>query len=423
MPSVTLYEALEAWKNREQNLARLFSDTSLQSRPFLKSKLKHFRELNDTYGRRKELKGDVGLNLVRGEINLIERQLYPRLMERLLRKMIAKTGLYFGPDRLLEREIARINRAEEKSGAGNVLQDTGNTQKKARGKSEKSTLYVSAINQQSSLTTNVIVMIEKNYDYLSNQLKYTGFGEDLQAPLKQKMEKGEPQFMLTSQKDYGNDQTAATLHFRKSDESEMYFFNRFTLMLKNDQHPDAIKQTFFINPKDDNITLKEAYNLMSGRAVHKELSTKEGEKYNAWLQLDFKDTDANGNYKVKKFHESYGYNLQATLNKHPIKELQNETDAHRLVASLERGNRQAVTLEIKGKEQNVFIESVPQFKSLNFYDASNQRLRTDQLYEKASPEPSVKEDKKQSLKSGVAGDDSEPDLGPKKTKRIRQNIT
>lgn len=423
MPGVTLYEALENWKNKEQNLARLFSEKSLQSRYFLKSKLKHFRELNDQYGRQKEMKGDIGLKVLRGEIKEMERRLYPRMTERLLRKIIANVKSYFGPDRLLEHEITRINRAKEKNAIENVLHNTANNEKVTPGKSKNNSLSVSDDNQQSSLTTNIIAMIEKNYDYLSNQIKYTGFGEDLQPLLKEKMEKGEPQFILTSQKDYGKDQTAATLHFRKSEESDMYFFNRYTLTLKNDQHPDAIKQTFFINPKQDNITLKEAYNLMSGRAVHKELSTKEGEKYNAWLQLDFKETDANGNYKVKQFHENYKYDLQATLNKYPIKELQNETDTQRLLESLQRGNRQSVTLEINGKEQKVLIEAVPQFKSLNFYDGSNQRLRTDKLYENNSEEQSAKENKKQNLKQGTANDDGEPDMGAKKAKRKRQNIS
>lgn len=274
------------------------------------------------------------------------------------------------------------------------------------------------VNQKS-----VSAMNEKNFEYLSNQLKFTGFGEELKEQLKAKMEKNEPQFTLTFQKDYGKDETVSTLQFRKSDESDMYFFNRYNLMLKDEQHPDAIKQTFFINPMDESITLKEAYNLLSGRAIHKEMTPKEGEKYNAWLQLDFKDSDANGNFKVKQYHENYGYNLQETLNKHPIKELQNEQEAKRLIESLERGNRQSVTLDINGKEQKVAIEAVPQFKSLNFYDGSNQRLRSDKLYESNSTEKSVKEDKKQSAKQSAAGEEGEPEPGAKKAKRKGQRIS
>jgi hypothetical protein len=270
--------------------------------------------------------------------------------------------------------------------------------------------------------SNLSAMIEKNYDYLGNQLKYSGFSEDLQPQLKEKMQKGEQQFTLTFEKAYGKDEVAATLHFRKSDDNDLYFFNRYNLALKNDQYPDPIKQTFFINPKEENITLKEAYNLMSGRAVHKEMTTKEGEKYNAWLQLDFKDTDPKGNYKVKQFHENYNYDLLAVLNKHPIKELQQETDTQRLLESLQRGNRQSVTLIVNEKEQKVFIEALPQFKSLNIYDSSNQRLRSDKLYENNSQEHTMKEDRKQIQKQSTS-DEPEPETGQKKTKRKRNSIT
>ena len=60
---------------------------------------------------------------------------------------------------------------------------------------------------------------------------------------------------------------------------------------------------------------------MNGRAVNKDLTTKEGQKYNAWVQMDFKDTDSNGNFKMKQFHENYGYNIEQALAKLPIKEL------------------------------------------------------------------------------------------------------
>lgn len=277
--------------------------------------------------------------------------------------------------------------------------------------------------QQLNHFKNLSIMNDKNFDYLSNQLKYTGFGEELKEQLKEKMQKQEPQFTLTLQKDFGKDQTVATLQFRKSEESDMYFFNRYSLTLKNDQHSDPLKQTFFISNKDANITLKEAYNLLNGRAIHKELSNKEGEKYNAWLQIDFKEIDKQGNYKMRPFYEGYKYDLKATLDKHPIKEMQNETDSQRLMESLQRGNRQSVTLAINGKEQKLFIEAVPQFRSLNFYEASGQRIRTDKLYENNSQEQSAKKDTKQSTKQDATNDDSEPELGAKKTRRKRQNIT
>ena len=99
-------------------------------------------------------------------------------------------------------------------------------------------------------------MNEKNYDYLKDQLKYTGFGEGLQTELKEKMEKQTPEFQLNHSQKFGKDEVSATLHFKKSNESKMYFFNKYDAALKPEKEADAIQQTFYIN-KESNITLKK----------------------------------------------------------------------------------------------------------------------------------------------------------------------
>ena len=217
-------------------------------------------------------------------------------------------------------------------------------------------------------------MNEQNLDFLNRQIKYTGFGEEHAAELKAKIEKGEKEFVLLHNQDFGKDQTAATLHFRKSDTSDDYFFNRYALLLKTEQYPDPIKQTFYINAKQDNITLKEAYNLLSGRSVLKEMTPKEGEKYKAWLHLDFKEINTNGQFKINQIHPNYGYDLEASLVKHPIQELNTNEGTRRLLESLERGNRQPVHYGPAGQEQKVFLEAAPKFKGLNFYDGSMKRV-------------------------------------------------
>jgi len=279
--------------------------------------------------------------------------------------------------------------------------------------------------QQLSNNKNTNVMNSENFEYLSKQVKFSGFGEDHQTELKEKMQKQIPEFTILHQADFGKDSTVAALHFKKSNEHDMYFFNSYDLSLKNGQHPDSLKQTFYIGNKQDNITLKEAYNLMSGRSVQKELTPKEGEKYQAWLQLDFKDTDKNGNYKMKQFHQNYGYDLAATLAKHPIKELTDGQDKSRLLESLQRGNRQSVTINITGQEKKVFIEAAPQFKSLNFYDSNQQRLKADRLYETNLPQQSVKQEAKKENQKQAAGnvDERPAQQSVKKSKRNKQSIS
>jgi hypothetical protein len=275
------------------------------------------------------------------------------------------------------------------------------------------------------------VMNEKNFDYLSRQIQFTGFGEGHREELSKYMTEGKPEFTIFHQQDFGKDSTVATLQFRRPEEGDMYFFNRYSLMLKGPHHEDPIKQTFYINndmkkKEQEHITLKEGYNLLSGRAVHKDLVNKEGEKYTAWVQLDFKTIDQHGNYETRKFHQNYGYDLEQLLARHPIKELNTTDDKKMLMDSLQRGNRQAVTLQLNGKEERVFIEAAPQFKSINFYDGSMQRTNAQTLYDKQGEGQTEKQDKKESLKAtNKASSDDDDSSAPseKKERKKGQKIS
>ncbi len=216
-------------------------------------------------------------------------------------------------------------------------------------------------------------MNEKNFDYIKDQVKFTGFGEGMENELKEKMQKQTAEFQITHKAKFGNDDVVAALHFKKSEQTDRYFFNRYQVSLQPEQSADKMEQTFYIN-KGNNITLKEAFNLMNGRAVNKDITNKEGELYNAWIQMDFKQADNSGNYKMKQFHQNYGFDLEGSLSKHPIRELTNEQDKTRLLESLQKGNRQSVTFVQGGGEQKHFIEANPQFKTINIYDSNMKRL-------------------------------------------------
>jgi hypothetical protein len=101
---------------------------------------------------------------------------------------------------------------------------------------------------------------------------------------------------------------------------------------------------------------------MNCRAVNKDFTNKEGELYNAWIRMDFKQTDGNGNFKMNHYHQNYGFDLEQALARHPIKKLSNEQDKSRLLDSLKRGNRQSVIFLQNGAEQKHFIEANPRFK-------------------------------------------------------------
>lgn len=261
-------------------------------------------------------------------------------------------------------------------------------------------------------------MNQKNVDFLKDQIKYTGFGEAMEGALKENIQKGDAEFKLNHEVKYGSDTVNATLNFKKSDQSDMYFFNSYKVNLQKDGGKDAMEQTFYVN-KDNNITAKEAYNLMEGRSVNKDLKTKEGESYNAWIKMDFKETDSNSNFKLNHYHQNYGYDLEASLAKHPIKELENPAYKEDLLNSLKKGNLQSVTFKIDGTETKQCVEANPHFKTINVYDQNMQRIRTSETIDKKQGESEGKSTAKDSKQEKDSEDP--PSQGQAKSNARKNN--
>lgn len=258
-------------------------------------------------------------------------------------------------------------------------------------------------------------MNEKNFEYLRDQVKYSGFGDGLEAQLRENIKKQPLEFSVQHQTAFGKDEVESTLNFKKSSITDMYFFNNYQTSVKPEQATEKVNQTFYIG-KDNNITLKEGYNLLNGRAVNKDLTNKEGKIYNAWLQMDFKQTDSAGNFKLKQFHQNYGFDLNKELAHLPIKELQNNQDRARIMDSLQKGNRQAVTFLEDGTEQRRYIEANPQFKSVTIYDSNMHRLHAKQSQEVAQRRVNKQEQKAaQDLRS----DDEKGHRSEKKPKKSK----
>src|SRR5207245_848968 len=112
----------------------------------------------------------------------------------------------------------------------------------------------------------------------------------------------------------------------------MYFFNSYHASLER-KNGDKVEQTFYLT-KGRGVTAKEAYNLLEGRAVYKELSNKAGEPYKAWIQLDFSAKDKNNNNEVNQYHEKYGYDPKAAVAKYAVLELDGREKEKSLMQSL-----------------------------------------------------------------------------------------
>jgi hypothetical protein len=225
--------------------------------------------------------------------------------------------------------------------------------------------------QQLSLFNKQIktnVMNNENLQYLADNIKYMGFGENHKADLEKSMAEGKAEFQLVHRAEINKKPFEATMNFRKSDSTDMYFFNNYHASLEKSNGEKA-EQTFYLN-KGKGVTGKEAYNLLDGRAVQKDLVTKEGQPYKAWIQLDFENKDKNNNFEVKQFHENYGYDLKAAVGKLAVAELNDPEKEKALMQSLQKGNVQSVTIEKDGSSHKIFIEANPQYKNVTLYDSN-----------------------------------------------------
>lgn len=242
------------------------------------------------------------------------------------------------------------------------------------------------------INSKTYVMNEKNFEYLKDNLKYLGFGEQQNERLEALLKEGKESFQLQYVADMNKKKFEATLHFRRSDSSDMYFLNSYKATLER-SNGEKVDQTFYLN-KGKGVTAKEAHNLLEGRAVHKDLATKAGEPYKAWIQLDFENKDKHNNHEVKQYHENYAYNLKEAVGKFPILELDGGDKEKSLLQSLQKGNLQSVTLVANGEGQRVFIEVNPQYKTVNIYNEKMQRLNQDQRQE-LMKKPELREGREQ----------------------------
>jgi hypothetical protein len=224
-------------------------------------------------------------------------------------------------------------------------------------------------------------MNSQNLEFLKKTLLNLGFGEKLNKDLEQQIAAKSPEFNLQTQHEFNQKMIDYTLHFKAGDNHEMYFFNKYDATINHKDDPAKnINQSFYIN-KGSGITAKEAFNLMEGRAVHKQLYNLEGQKYQAWLTLDKDNLTEAGNQKIKHYHENYGFDLEKVIAGKGIKELEEPKPKDELMYSLKKGNAQQITVGGDDGDKKYFIAANPQFKTVDLYDHQMKKIKREELLE------------------------------------------
>ncbi|HVM86860.1 MAG TPA: hypothetical protein VMT76_01645 [Puia sp.] len=272
---------------------------------------------------------------------------------------------------------------------------------------------------------NKLIMNAENLEYLKENLKTMGFGDKLNKELELNVVNAQPEIQLKTEAAFNGQKMEAMLYFRKGEQNEIYFFNKYEATLENESQEKDRSQTFYLN-RGYGITFKEAFNLLEGRAVNKDLTDSKGQKYNAWVQLDFGSKDKYNNYEMKQYHQNYGYDLEKALSKHPIVELENVDDRKMLISSLKKGNLQSVSFENDGVKNRMFIEANPKFKTISVYDQHkkivlNESQKEEKVKEKSVDKEETKEarhENKQDKSKRRSKDELEPEsISQKRARR------
>ncbi len=243
-------------------------------------------------------------------------------------------------------------------------------------------------------------MNEKNLEFLKNTLERLDFPAEVGNKLAKEVETQKPDIKLSHEMNRGNETVHFDLNFRKSDTSDMYFFNNYQASLKTRNEAHDKTQEFRIR-NGNNVGADEAFNLVAGRAVQKSMVNGDGDAYQAWLKVDFSQKDTYGNHKMEQFSDRYGYNLEKALDKFPIAELGRPEERKDLLESLKAGNSTAVSFVNDGKEALLFVEANPRLRTINIKDEKGVSVRRDQLELKdQSRSAQISENKDQSHKAG-----------------------
>jgi len=249
-------------------------------------------------------------------------------------------------------------------------------------------------------------MNTENLNYLQKQLLNLGFGEKVNDELEKALKSDKKEFTLTTEQEYNKQAVDYTLHFKAGDDRT--FFNKYEASLRDTE----VKQPFYIN-KGGAITAKEAYNLMEGRAVHKELENLEGQKYNAWIVIDKENKTANGDFKLRPFTDGWNYKPERAIDKMDIVGINEEGARDKLLKSLEKGNRHQVTAMKDGKEVKLYIEANPAEHRVNL---TNWKGEAQQLEHYKKPE--FKNEQKKDHKQAQGQEDA-PGKKPRKSKGVK----
>lgn len=239
-------------------------------------------------------------------------------------------------------------------------------------------------------------MNEQNLDYLKKSLDYLGFGTKLNDVLESAISRELPAFTLGVTQSYtsanakknpaiGSDQVRFMLNFNRSKQSDMYFLNDYEVTLNKAGSALPVRQVFDLE-KDNRITALQAYKLLNGNSLERDVYTKtenseSPEKKKVWFKLNLDVQDAYGNHPLKKFYPEFKFELSDAIDKYPFKSM-TEQGKDSMMKMLRSGHMAPAEMMVGKKAVSVLVTANPQFKGLDVYDKNMAIIRQDEIFPK-----------------------------------------
>lgn len=246
---------LSNWRSREERLGKLFPFDLSNNKALLNEKLRFYEGLAAKYKNTRALEERLALGILRQEKNRIEKQLYPDVLGRLVRRLYLLT---------VRQPLER--RQEVRQSAQNIK----------------------------ALQDQMERMGFRNLPYGFFQKAPLG-GNSFKVPFSHYMNEKE-------RIDYA-------FHF-VTDARGNFQMEGFRVALQDEQKHHEAREHYFSVGDAFGQSITQSYNLLSGRAV---LGTD-----GTWVQLNLNDKDSSGNYHVKEFRQEYGYDLGKVLGELPL---------------------------------------------------------------------------------------------------------
>jgi len=269
-------------------------------------------------------------------------------------------------------------------------------------------------------------MNEQNLEYLKKSLDYLGFGNRLNDLLESAIRRETTKFSLGISQRYtpvelkkdpsvGVDYVNYKLNFSKSKESDMYFLNEYEVTLRKYNDPSLRQHTFDLE-RDHRMTANQAYKLLAGYALQKEIYSKNGEagderspeKIKVWFKLQQDLTDAFGRHPLKQFYPQYNFDLKETLEKYPLKKL-SPLEKDGALKQMSYGNPVQLSMNVDKRTVPVWVAANPKLKTLDVFDEKMQQISEELIFpEKAQERKAQRE----------SGRNATPDQSPDQQERM-----